>query len=81
MEKDMRGNAENKDYSISSIGKEPKPEWMETGYLRMQDIEAIPLEQRLNILERYQSGEYDRLGVLMTMEIFEGQDSFLGNDE
>lgn len=22
-----------------------------------------------------------RLGVLMTMEVFEGQDSFLGNDE
>lgn len=36
-------------YSISSIGKEKKPEWMDTGYLKMKDIEALPLDQRLEV--------------------------------
>ena len=56
MQKDMG----NKGYSINSMGREEKTEWMETGYLKMKDIEAIPLDQRLNILNHYQSGEYWR---------------------
>ena len=59
MQKDMG----NKGYSINSMGKEAKPEWMETGYLKMKDIEAIPLDQRLNILNHYQSGEYDPITI------------------
>ena len=59
MQKDMG----NKGYSVSGMGKEAKPEWMETGYLKMKDIEAIPLEQRLNILNHYQSGEYDPITI------------------
>lgn len=59
----MQRNMENKAYSVSSMGKEQKPEWMETGYLKMKDIEAIPLDQRLNILDHYQSGEYDPITI------------------
>lgn len=59
MQKDMR----DKGYCINSMGKEAKPEWMETGYLKMKDIEAIPLDQRLNILNHYQSGEYDPITI------------------
>lgn len=59
MQKDMG----NKGYSINSMGKEAKPEWMETGCLKMKDIEAIPLDQRLNILNHYQSGEYDPITI------------------
>lgn len=42
-------NTGDKMYSISSIGKEKKPEWMDTGYLKMKDIEALPLDQRLEV--------------------------------
>lgn len=59
MQKDMR----DKGYCVNSMGKEAKPEWMETGYLKMKDIEAIPLDQRLNILDHYQSGEYDPITI------------------
>lgn len=59
MQKDMR----DKGHSVNSMGKEAKPEWMETGYLKMKDIEAIPLDQRLNILDHYQSGEYDPITI------------------
>ena len=45
------------------MGQEQKQPWMETGYLKMKDIEAIPLDQRLNILDRYQSGEYDPITI------------------
>lgn len=43
--------------------QEQKQPWMETGYLKMKDIEAIPLDQRLNILDHYQSGEYDPITI------------------
>lgn len=59
MQKDMG----NKEYPLNSMGKEAEPEWMETGYLKMKDIEAIPLDQRLNILDHYQSGEYDPITI------------------
>ncbi len=66
--KEMQGigqqkNTGDKKYSISSIGKEKKPEWMDTGYLKMKDIEALPLEQRLEVLKRYQSGEHDPITI------------------
>lgn len=47
----------------NTASKEQKKPWMETGYLKMKDIEAIPLEQRLNILDHYQSGEYDPITI------------------
>ncbi|MBD5524250.1 MAG: PcfB family protein [Lachnospiraceae bacterium] len=47
----------------NTASKEQKQPWMETGYLKMKDIEAIPLEQRLNILDHYQSGEYDPITI------------------
>ena len=59
----MQGNTGNKEYSVSGMGQEQKQPWMETGYLKMKDIEAIPLDQRLNILDRYQSGEYDPITI------------------
>ncbi len=59
----MQKNMGDKEYSINSMGREEKPEWMETGYLKMKDIEAIPLDQRLNILDHYQSGEYDPITI------------------
>ena len=49
--------------NTASRGQEQKQPWMETGYLKMKDIEAIPLDQRLNILDRYQSGEYDPITI------------------
>ncbi|MBD5462696.1 MAG: DUF3801 domain-containing protein, partial [Lachnospiraceae bacterium] len=49
--------------SADSRGRGQKQPWMETGYLKMKDIEAIPLDQRLNILARYQSGEYDPITI------------------
>lgn len=56
-------NMGDKAYSVSGIGQEQKQPWMETGYLKMKDIEAIPLDQRLNILDHYQSGEYDPITI------------------
>lgn len=55
----QKGRAAEKEIA----GKEAEPEWMETGYLKMKDIEAIPLDQRLNILNHYQSGEYDPITI------------------
>ena len=49
--------------TTASRGQEQKQPWMETGYLKMKDIEAIPLDQRLNILDHYQSGEYDPITI------------------
>lgn len=60
---DMQKDMGNKEYPLNSMGKEAKPECMETGYLKMKDIEAIPLDQRLNILNHYQSGEYDPITI------------------
>lgn len=67
-------NVENKAQSISSLGKEKQPPWMETGYLKIKDIEAIPLDQRLNILDRYQSGEYDPVTITGKLVIRREQD-------
>lgn len=69
-----QGNMENKVYSVSGMGKEQKPEWMETGYLKMKDIEAIPLDQRLNILNHYQSGEYDPITITSKLIIEQKED-------
>ena len=49
--------------NTESRKQEQKQPWMETGYLKMKDIEAIPLDQRLNILDHYQSGEYDPITI------------------
>lgn len=57
------GKEENMQKQTASRGQEQKQPWMETGYLKMKDIEAIPLEQRLNILDHYQSGEYDPITI------------------
>lgn len=59
----MQKNRENK------IGQEQKQPWMDTGYLKMKDIEAIPLDQRLNILDHYQSGEYDPITITSKLVI------------
>lgn len=64
-------NTEDRTYSISSMGTGKKPEWMDTGYLKMKDIEALPLDQRLDVLNHYQSGEHDPItitGKLITRE-------------
>ncbi|MBD5516900.1 MAG: DUF3801 domain-containing protein [Lachnospiraceae bacterium] len=53
----------NMQKNTDSRGQEQKQPWMETGYLKMKDIEAIPLDQRLNILDHYQSGEYDPITI------------------
>ena len=65
---------ENKAYSVSGMGQEQKQPWMETGYLKMKDIEAIPLEQRLNILNHYQSGEYDPITITSKLIIEQKED-------
>ena len=57
------GKEENMQKQTANRGQEQKQPWMETGYLKMKDIEAIPLEQRLNILDHYQSGEYDPITI------------------
>ena len=63
-EKETAGKEQgNMQKSTDSRGEGQTPEWMETGYLKMKDIEAIPLEQRLNILDHYQSGEYDPITI------------------
>ncbi len=59
----VQKNADSRGYSISSMGQERKPEWMDTGYLKMKDIEALPLDQRLEVLKRYQSGEHDPITI------------------
>lgn len=65
---------ENKSYSVSGMGQEQKQPWMETGYLKMKDIEAIPLDQRLNILNHYQSGEYDPITITSKLIIEQKED-------
>ncbi len=65
----MQKNTDSRGYSISSMGKEQKQPWMETGYLKMKDIEAIPLDQRLNILDHYQSGQYDPITITSKLVI------------
>lgn len=57
------GKEENMQKQTVSRGQEQKQPWIETGYLKMKDIEAIPLNQRLNILDHYQSGEYDPITI------------------
>lgn len=64
-------NAGDKAYSIDGMGAGKKQEWMDTGYLKMKDIEALPLDQRLDVLNHYQSGEHDPItitGKLITKE-------------
>lgn len=70
----MQKNTDKMEPSTGSIGKEQKPAWMETGYLKIKDIEAIPLDQRLNILNHYQSGEYDPVTITAKLVIREEQD-------
>ena len=65
----MQKSTDSRGYPVSGIGEGRKPEWMETGYLKMKDIEAIPLEQRLNILDHYQSGEYDPITITSKLVI------------
>lgn len=67
-------NMENKSYAVSGMGQEQKQPWMETGYLKMKDIEAIPLDQRLNILNHYQSGEYDPITITSKLIIEQKED-------
>ncbi len=59
----VQKNTDSRGYSISGTGQERKPEWMDTGYLKMKDIEALPLDQRLEVLKRYQSGEHDPITI------------------
>ena len=59
----MQKNADSRGYSISGMEYGKKPEWMDTGYLKMKDIEALPLDQRLEVLKRYQSGEHDPITI------------------
>ena len=64
-------NTGDRAYSISGMGTGKRPEWMDTGYLKMKDIEALPLDQRLDVLNHYQSGEHDPItitGKLITRE-------------
>ena len=56
-------NTGDKNYSINGMEQGKKPEWMDTGYLKMKDIEALPLDQRLEVLKRYQSGEHDPVTI------------------
>ncbi len=63
VEKEAGRETGNMQKNTASRGQEQKQPWMETGYLKMKDIEAIPLEQRLNILDHYQSGEYDPITI------------------
>ncbi len=68
---DTQRNTGDRVYSISGMGAGKRPKWMDTGYLKMKDIEALPLDQRLNVLNHYQSGEHDPVtitGKLITRE-------------
>lgn len=56
-------NTGDRAYSVSGMGTGKKPEWMDTGYLKMKDIEALPLDQRLDVLNHYQSGEHDLITI------------------
>lgn len=75
--KDIAGqqkNAGDKTYSFDSIGTGKKPEWMDTGYLKMKDIEALPLDQRLDVLNHYQSGEHDPITITSKLITKETED-------
>lgn len=67
----MQKNTDKREPSTVSMGKEQKPAWMETGYLKIKDIEAIPLGERLNILNHYQSGAYDPITITRKLVIRE----------
>lgn len=71
---DMQKNTESRAYSANSRGQEQHQPWMETGYLKMKDIEAIPLDQRLNILDHYQSGNYDPITITSKLVIKQEED-------
>ena len=60
--------------NTDSRGQEQHQPWMDTGYLKMKDIEAIPLDQRLNILDHYQSGEYDPITITSKLVIKQEED-------
>ena len=60
--------------NTDSRGQEQKQPFMDTGYLKMKDIEAIPLDQRLNILDHYQSGEYDPIYITSKLVIKQEED-------
>ena len=75
--KDMVGQQKNtgdKAYSIDGMGTGKKPEWMDTGYLKMKDIEALPLDQRLDVLNHYQSGEHDPIIITSKLITKETED-------
>ncbi len=57
-----------------TMGQGKKPEWMDTGYLKMKDIEALPLDQRLEVLKRYQSGEHDPITITEKLVTRETED-------
>lgn len=60
--------------NTDSRGQEQHQPWMDTGYLKMKDIEAIPLDRRLNILDHYQSGEYDPITITSKLVIKQEED-------
>ena len=60
--------------NTDSRGQAQKQPWMETGYLKMKDIEAIPLDQKLNILDHYQSGQYDPITITSKLIIDRKED-------
>ncbi len=70
----MQKNADGRGYSISGMGQGKKPEWMDTGYLKMKDIEALPLDQRLEVLKRYQPGEHDPITITEQLVTRETED-------
>ncbi len=70
----MQKNTDSREHPAGGTAKEQKPEWMETGYLKMKDIEAIPLDQRLDILNHYQSGEYDPITITSKLVINQTED-------
>lgn len=76
-EKNRAGQQKNtgdKAYSIDGMGTGKKPEWMDTGYLKMKDIEALPLDQRLDVLNHYQSGEHDPITITSKLITKETED-------
>jgi len=70
----MQKNTDSRERPAGNAVREQKPGWMETGYLKMKDIEAIPLDQRLNILDHYQSGQYDPVTITSRLIIEQKED-------
>lgn len=62
---------ESKAKDVGSPGRETHPLWMDTGYFKIKDIEAIPLNERLDILNHYQSGAYDPITITAKLVIKE----------